>query len=187
MNVEHDALTKATEKMDKTIAALKREMASIRAGRANPQLLDRIMVDYYGTPTPINQMANISAPEPRLLCISLWDASMLHEVEKAIQKSDLGINPSNDGKVIRLAFPEITEERRKEIVKLARKKAEESKVAVRAIRRDTNEYFKKDKKTSLITEDDYNDLEKEIQTLTDKIIKKVDEILADKEKEIMEV
>ena len=120
--------------MKKTISSFKRELASIRAGRANPQLLDRIMVDYYGTPTPINQIGNVSAPEPRLLVISLWDVSMLHEVEKAIQKSELGINPANDGKLIRLAFPEITEERRKEIVKTAKKRAEEAKIAVRAIR-----------------------------------------------------
>jgi ribosome recycling factor len=187
MNIEHEALTKANEKMEKTISAFKRELASIRAGRANPQLLDRIMVDYYGTPTPINQVGNISAPEPRLLVISLWDASILHEVEKAIQKSDLGINPSNDGKLIRLAFPEITEERRKEIVKTAKKKAEEAKVAARAIRRDANEIFKKDKKSSEITEDDFNDLEKEVQELTDDTVKKIDVILAEKEKEILEV
>ncbi|MEI6101001.1 MAG: ribosome recycling factor [Eubacteriales bacterium] len=187
MNVEHDALIKATEKMDKTIASLKRELASIRAGRANPQLLDRIMVDYYGTPTPIHQISNISSPEPRLLVISPYASNILHEIEKAIQKSDLGINPSNDGKIIRLAFPDMTEERRKEIVKTARKMAEESKVAIRTIRRDANEAFKKDKKSSLITEDDFNDLETEVQTLTDKTIKKVDEILAEKEKEILEV
>ena len=187
MNVEHDALTKAGEKMDKTIASFRRELASIRAGRANPQLLDRIMVDYYNTPTPINQIANISSPEPRLLVISLYDPSILHEVEKAIQKSDLGINPSNDGKIIRLSFPEITEERRKEIVRLARKMAEECKVAARTIRRDANEIFKKDKKSSEITEDDFNDLETEVQTLTDNTIKKIDRILAEKEKEIMEV
>jgi ribosome recycling factor len=187
MNVEHEALTKAGEKMKKTISAFKRELASIRAGRANPQLLDRIMVDYYGTPTPLNQVGNVSAPEPRLLVISLWDTSILHEVEKAIQKSDLGINPANDGKLIRLAFPEITEERRKEIVKSAKKKAEESKVAARSIRRDANEAFKKDKKASAITEDDFNDLEREVQELTDETVKKIDEILADKEMEIMEV
>lgn len=187
MIIEHEALTKAGEKMEKTISVFKKELASIRAGRANPQLLDRIMVDYYGTPTPINQIGNISAPEPRLLVISLWDASMLHEVEKAIQKSELGINPANDGKLIRLAFPEITEERRKEIVKTAKKKAEEAKVAARAIRRDANEIFKKDKKISNITEDDFTDLEKEVQELTDETVKKIDEILAEKEKEIMEV
>lgn len=187
MNVEHDALTKATEKMDKTISSLKRELASIRAGRANPQLLDRIVVDYYGTPTPINQIGNISSPEPRLLVISPYAANMLHEIEKAIQKSDLGINPSNDGKVIRLGFPEMTEERRRDIVKTARKMAEESKVAIRTLRREANEAFKKDKKNSAITEDDFNDLETEVQTLTDKTIKKIDDILAEKEKEIMEV
>lgn len=187
MQIDHDALTRASEKMEKTIAAFKRELASLRAGRANPQLLDRILVDYYGTPTPVNQISNISSPEPRLLVISPYAVAMLHEIEKAIQKSDLGINPSNDGKLIRLSFPEMTEERRKEIVKTARRMAEECKVAVRSLRRDANEAFKKDKKSSAITEDDYSDLETEVQTLTDKTIKKIEDILAEKEKEIMEV
>ena len=187
MQITHEAYLKAQDKMNKTIEALKRELAAIRAGRANPRLLDRIMVDYYGTPTPISQVGNISSPEPRLLVISLWDTSILKEVEKAIMKSDLGINPANDGKVIRLAFPEVTEERRKDLVKLAKKKTEETKVAARSIRRDANELLKKDKKDSVITEDDYNDLEKEIQKMTDDTIKKLDAILADKEKEIMEI
>lgn len=187
MQLEHNALNVADEKMEKTLNVLKKELVSIRAGRANAQLLDGIMVDYYGTPTPISQIGNISAPEPRLLVISLWDASILHEVEKAIQASDLGINPANDGKVIRLAFPEVTGEKRQELVKLAKKKAEESKVAIRAIRRDANEIFKKEKKSSTLTEDDYNILEKEIQDLTDKKIKKVEEILQAKEKEILEI
>ena len=130
-----DIIETAQDKMNKTIAVLNRDLGSLRAGRANPKLLDRIMVDYYGTPTPINQMGTVSSPEPRLLVISLWDASMISAAEKAIQKSDLGINPSNDGKLIRLVFPELTEERRKELVKIVRKKAEESKVAIRAIRR----------------------------------------------------
>lgn len=185
--MEHEAYSKAQEKMEKTTAALKRELASIRAGRANPQLLERIMVDYYGTPTPITQVGNVSSPEPRLLVISLWDQSILKDVEKAIMASDLGINPSNDGKVIRLAFPEVTEERRKDLVKLAKKKTEEAKVAARSIRRDANETLKKDKKNSVITEDDFNDLEKDIQKLTDDTIKKLDVILQDKEKEIMEI
>lgn len=138
-----DIIETAQDKMNKTIAVLNRDLGSLRAGRANPKLLDRIMVDYYGTPTPINQMGTVSSPEPRLLVISLWDASMISAAEKAIQKSDLGINPSNDGKLIRLVFPELTEERRKELVKIVRKKAEESKVAVRAIRREANETIKK--------------------------------------------
>ncbi len=187
MQVQHEALNSAKEKMDKTIAALKKELTHVRAGRANPQLLDGILVDYYGTPTPISQIGNISAPEPRVLMISVWDQKALGSVEKAIQKSDLGINPSNDGKVIRLVMPELTQERRQELAKTIHKKGEESKVAVRSIRRDANEAFKKDKKSSVITEDDYNDLEKEIQTATDDFIKKIDAIVKDKEKEIMEV
>ena len=142
------------ERMQKTIAVLKSELGGLRAGRANPQLLDRIMVDYYGTPTPIQQLGNISTPEPRMLMISVWDNKAIPAVEKAIQKSDLGINPANDGKVIRLLFPELNEERRKELVKVVKKKGEESKVAIRAIRRDTNEQIKKDEKDKLITEDD---------------------------------
>ena len=177
----------AQEKMNKTIAVLKRDLGSLRAGRANPQLLDRIMVDYYGTPTPINQMGTISSPEPRMLVISLWDLSMLSAVEKAIQKSDIGINPSNDGKLIRLIFPELTEERRKELVKSVRKKAEESKVAIRAIRRDANEAIKKDCKDSVITEDDQKRLEDKAQKATDAAIKDIDRICSEKEKELLEV
>ncbi len=187
MQIQHEALNTAESKMNKTLGVLKKELVSIRAGRANAQLLDGIMVDYYGTPTPINQVGNIAAPEPRLLTISLWDASILHEVEKAIQASDLGINPANDGKIIRLAFPEVTGEKRQELVKIAKKKTEEAKVAIRSIRRDANEAVKKDKKSSAVTEDDFEILEKEIQTLTDKKIKEADEILAAKEKEILEV
>ncbi len=187
MQMEHEALKTADEKMEKTLNVLRKELISIRAGRANAQLLDGIMVDYYGTPTPISQVGNISAPEPRLLVISLWDTSILHEVKKAIQTSDLGINPANDGKVIRLAFPEVTGEKRQELVKLAKKKAEDSKIAIRAIRRDANEVFKKEKKASTLTEDDYELLEKEIQDLTDKKIKKVEEVLQAKEKEILEI
>lgn len=187
MAVEHKALAIANEKMEKTIAVLKNELMNIRAGRANAQLLDHIMVDYYGTMTPIPQVGNVSSPEPRMLVISLWDAKMLHEVEKAIQKSDLGINPSNDGKVVRLVFPEITGEKRQELVKIVKKRGEEAKIAIRAIRRDANETFKKDKKASIVTEDDYNDLEKEIQTITDKKIELVNACLASKEKEILEV
>ena len=182
-----DIIENAQEKMNKTIAVLKRDLGSLRAGRANPQLLDRIMVDYYGTPTPINQMGTISSPEPRMLVISLWDLSMLPAVEKAIQKSDIGINPSNDGKLIRLIFPELTEERRKELVKSVRKKAEESKVAIRAIRRDANEAIKKDCKDSVITEDDQKRLEDKAQKATDAAIKDIDRICSAKEKELLEV
>lgn len=177
----------ARDKMGKTIASLQRELSTLRAGRANASVLDRVLVDYYGTPTPINQMANISSPEPRMLMISLWDASMIPAVEKAIQKSDIGINPSNDGKVIRLIFPEPSEERRKELVKTVRKKGEEAKVAVRSIRRDANEQIKKLQKDSVITEDDRKGYEEDVQTLTDEKIKEIDKILSEKEKEIMEV
>ena len=182
-----DIIENAQEKMNKTIAVLKRDLGSLRAGRANPQLLDRIMADYYGTPTPINQMGTISSPEPRMLVISLRDLSMLSAVEKAIQKSDIGINPSNDGKLIRLIFPELTEERRKELVKSVRKKAEESKVAIRAIRRDANEAIKKDCKDSVITEDDQKRLEDKAQKATDAAIKDIDRICSEKEKELLEV
>lgn len=176
----------AQDKMNKTIAVLKRDLGGLRAGRANPQLLERITVDYYGTATPINQLGNISSPEPRLLVINLWDAKMIPMVEKAIQKSDLGINPTNDGKLIRLIFPELTEERRKDLVKTIKKKAEESKVAIRSIRRDANESLKKQKKDSEITEDDQKNLEKEAQEITDSAIKDIDKIATEKEKEIME-
>ncbi len=187
MKIDHEALTKAEGKMEKTIENFKKELASIRAGRANAHLLDNIMVDYYGAMTPVSQVGNVSTPEPRLLVISLWDPSMLGTVEKAIQKSDLGINPANDGKVIRLAFPEVTGEKRQELVKVAKKKAEEARIAVRSIRRDANEAIKKDKKSSELTEDDFDVVEKEIQELTDKKIKAVDELLAAKEKEITEI
>lgn len=182
-----DIIETAQDKMNKTIAVLNRDLGSLRAGRANPKLLDRIMVDYYGTPTPINQMGTVSSPEPRLLVISLWDASMISAAEKAIQKSDLGINPSNDGKLIRLVFPELTEERRKELVKIVRKKAEESKVAIRAIRREANETIKKDFKDGTITEDDQKRLEEKAQKATDNAIKEIDRIASEKEKELLAV
>ncbi len=182
-----DVIELAQDKMNKTIAVLKRDLGSLRAGRANPQLLDRIVVDYYGTPTPINQMGTVSSPEPRMLVISLWDASMLSAVEKAIQKSDLGINPTNDGKLIRLIFPELTEERRKELVKIVKKKAEEAKVAIRAIRREANETIKKDCKDGSITEDDQKRLEDKAQKATDAAIKDIDRICTEKEKELLEV
>ena len=177
----------AKEKMSKTCDVYFKEMQSLRAGRANPKLLDKITVDYYGAPTPINQLGNVTSPEPRMLTISLWDTKALPLVEKAIQKSDLGLNPSNDGKVIRLIFPELNEERRKELTKMARKSAEEAKVAVRAIRRDAIEQIKKMKKDSLITEDEQRKGEEEMQKITDNAIKEVDKICAAKEKEIMEV
>lgn len=182
-----EIITDAKDRMSKTREAFKREMQSMRAGRANPQILDRITVDYYGVQTPLNQMGNISAPEPRMLVISLWDAKAIPAVEKAIQKSDLGLNPSNDGHVVRLIVPELNEERRKELTKMARKSAEEAKVAVRAIRRDAIEQIKKMKKDSLITEDEQRKGEEEMQKITDNAIKEVDKICAAKEKEIMEV
>ena len=182
-----DVLDTAKEKMKKSCAVYEQNLMGLRAGRANPQLLDRILVDYYGTPTPINQIGNISSPEPRLLVISPWEAKMIPQVEKAIQKSDLGLNPTNDGKIIRLVFPELNEERRKELTKVASKGAEETKVAIRSIRRDAIEQIKKLKKNSEITEDDQRDAEEDMQKITDKAIKDVDEIYAKKEKEIMEV
>ena len=182
-----DILDTAKEKMKKSCEVYERDMMGLRAGRANPKLLDRIMVDYYGTPTPIPQIGNISSPEPRLLVIAPWEVKMIPNIEKAIQKSDLGLNPSNDGKIIRLVFPELNEERRRDLTKVASKGAEETKVAIRSIRRDAIEQIKKLKKNSEITEDDQRDAEDEIQKLTDKAIKDVDAIYAKKEKEIMEV
>ena len=177
----------AKTKMEKTKDVLRADLMAIRAGRANPQLLDRITVDYYGTPTPLKSVANISAPEPRILQINPWDVKMVKDITKAILASDLGLTPSNDGKVIRLMLPELTAERRKELTKLVRKTAEESKVAVRSIRRDAVEQVKKLKKNSEITEDDQKKAEDEIQKLTDNNIKDIDKITADKEKEIMDV
>ena len=183
----HEAIDKAQGKMEKTIDALKNEFVSIRAGRANAQILNRIMVDYYGTPTPIPQVGNVSTPEPRMLTISLWDNSMLKEVEKAIIASDLGITPTNDGKIIRLVFPEPTAERRKELVKVAKKVAEEYRQIIRTHRRDAIEALRKDKKDGNLTEDDLSLLEKEVQNLTDKFGKKVEDLLKEKESEIMEI
>lgn len=180
-------LDTAKEKMGKTADVLRNELMAIRAGRANPQLLDRIQVDYYGTMTPINQMGNVSAPEPRMLVISLWDVKAIQAVEKAILKSDLGLNPSNDGKVIRLMLPELNEERRKELTKIVRKNTEEAKVAVRSIRRDAIEQLKKLKKDAALPEDEEKKAEDEIQKLTDISIKDLDRICAEKEKEILDV
>ena len=173
------------EKMLKTIEVVKANFASVRAGRANAGVLDRILVEYYGTPTPLNQVAAISSPDPRTLVIQPWDGSLLKAIEKAIQTSDLGINPQNDGRVIRLAFPQLTEERRKDLSKQVRKYGEDGKVAVRNIRRDAMEDFKKMKKNGDITEDDQKQLEKELQDLTDKRCKDIDELTASKEKELM--
>ena len=182
-----DILDNAKDKMRKSCEVYERDMMGLRAGRANPKLLDRIMVDYYGTPTPIPQVGNISSPEPRLLVIAPWEAKLIPQIEKAIQKSDLGLNPSNDGKIIRLVFPELNEERRRDLTKVASKGAEDTKVAIRSIRRDAIEQIKKLKKNSEITEDDQRDAEEDMQKLTDKAVKDVDEIFAKKEKEIMEV
>lgn len=182
-----ECIRNAEERMKKTIAALATELASIRAGRANPAVLDRVTVDYYGTPTPINQMAAISVAEARILVIQPWDASQLKNIEKAIQLSDVGINPQNDGRVLRIVFPQPTEERRKELAKQISKNCEEAKIAVRNIRRDTMEKLKGMKKTSEITEDDFDNAEDEVQKLTDKYCKEADNTAADKEKEIMEL
>lgn len=175
------------EKMNKCISALEHELASVRAGRANPAVLDKVVVDYYGTPTPIQQMAAVSVAEARILVIQPWDASTLNPIMKAIQASDIGINPSNDGKVLRLAFPQLTEERRKELVKQISKYGEEAKIAIRNVRRDTIEKFKAMKKNSEISEDELKVCEKDVQNLTDSNCKKVDDVLADKQKEIMTV
>ena len=177
----------AMDKMKKTTSVFQEELRSIRAGRANPQLLERITVDYYGVQTPLTQMGNITAPEPRMLVINLWDTKSIPLVEKAILKSDLGLNPSNDGKLIRLVIPELNEERRKDLTKLVRKGAEEAKVAIRSIRRDAMEQFKKLEKDSKITEDDRTKAEKKMQDKTDEAIKGIDNLCAQKEKEIMAV
>ena len=175
------------EKMLKTIEHVKADFAAVRAGRANAGVLDRIMVDYYGTPTPLNQIGNVSVPEARMMVIKPWEKSMLKAIEKAIQTSELGLNPNNDGEVIRLIFPELNAERRKDLTKQVKKGAEDAKVAVRSIRRDAIEQVKKLKKDSLITEDDQHKAEEDAQKLTDKAIKEIDAVAAAKEKEIMEV
>lgn len=174
-------------KMEKRLNGLNSEFKTIRAGRANASVLDKISVEYYGSMTPINQVGSISSPEPRMLVISPWDASLLREIEKAINKSDLGITPQNDGKVIRLTFPPLTEDRRKELVKTVKKYAEEAKVQIRNARRDVLEMYKKQKKDGEITEDDLKTIEKDIQNMTDKYIKEIDAMTADKEKEIIEI
>lgn len=179
--------TNIEERMKKTISVYEGNLSEIRAGRANPAILNKVTVDYYGTATPINQVAGISVPEARLIVIQPWDMSILKEIERAILASDIGITPNNDGKVIRLNFPELNEERRKELVKDIRKMAEEAKVAVRQVRRDGIDEFKKLQKESSITEDDLKQAEDQIQKLTDKYVDEIDKILANKEKEIMTV
>ncbi len=174
-------------KMEKRIDAYASELKTIRAGRANAQVLDKVAIDYYGTMTPIQQVGSISSPEPRLLVIQPWDVTVLKEIEKAINASDLGISPQNDGKVIRLNFPPLTEERRKELVKTVKKYTEEAKIQIRNIRRDALEEFKKQKKDGEMTEDDVKGAEKDVQNITDKYVKEIDSICAAKEKEIMDV
>ncbi|MBQ0084574.1 MAG: ribosome recycling factor [Clostridiales bacterium] len=183
----NELIKNTEEKMGKTLDSLDREYKAVRVGRATPAVLDKITVDYYGAPTPIQQMAAISVPEPRMLQIQPWDASTLKTIEKAIQTSDIGINPQNDGRVLRLNFPPLTEERRKDIVKDVRKMAEDNKVAIRNLRRDALEKLKTMKKNSEITEDDQANGEKKIQTLTDKFCKEIDDLAALKEKEILEI
>ena len=175
------------EKMNKTISVFEENLSEIRAGRANPAILNKITVDYYGVPTPINQVAGISVPEARMILIQPWDMNLLKEIEKEILKSDIGINPNNDGKVIRLNFPELNEERRKEIVKDIRKLAEEAKVAIRSIRRDAMDEAKEMQKKSEITEDDLKNEENDIQKLTDKKVEEIDSMLASKEREVMSI
>lgn len=179
--------TEIENKMDKTVSVFQENLSEIRAGRANPAILNKVMVEYYGTPTPINQVAGISVPEARLIVIQPWDMSVLKDIERAILASDIGITPNNDGKVIRLAFPELNEERRKELVKDIKKMAEEAKVAIRVVRRDGIDEFKKQQKDSVITEDDLRTAEEDIQKITDKKIAEIDSITDNKEKEIMSV
>ncbi len=182
-----EQLKKAEEKMQKSVSVLESELASVRAGRANPSILDKVQVDYYGTMTPINQMAGINVPDARTLIIQPWDASALKSIEKAILASDLGLNPNNDGKVIRLNFPPLTEERRKELAKSLNKLGEDGKVAIRSIRRDAIEKLKAMKKDGELTEDDVKDGEKEVQKLTDKYCKEMDAAVDKKQKEILEL
>jgi len=187
IKISEEYIKKAEENMKKSVDAVKREFASMRAGRATPALLDKIMVDYYGVPTPVNQLANISVPEARLLVVQPWDNNVLGDIERAILKSDLGITPNNDGKVIRLAIPELTEERRIELVKVAKKKAEDGRVAIRNIRREANEKLKSDQKEGLISEDELRRKQENVQKLTDKYISEIDKVLSAKEEEIMKV
>lgn len=183
----NEKLNQYSDKMQKSFQNLLGEFGTVRAGRANPHVLDKIMVDYYGTPTGLQQVANVSVPEPRMILIQPWETSLVREIEKAINTSDLGINPTNDGKVIRLAFPELTEERRKELAKDVKKKGENAKVAIRNIRRDANDAIKKLGKSNEISEDEIKELEEEVQKLTDKYIVDVDKAVEEKSKEILSV
>ena len=183
----NDILADGEDRMQKTVEFFRKDLASVRAGRANPAILDKVVVDYYGSPTPINQMGNITAPEPRLLMIAPWDKSALGAIEKAILKSDLGLNPNNDGSIIRLAIPQLTEERRAQLVKGTKKKGEECKVSVRNIRRDVVDKVKAEEKAKGCSEDEAKKASDDIQKTTDKYVKEVDKILEAKEKEIMEV
>ena len=182
-----EIISREEARMDKTIESLKHEFANVRTGRAHTSLLDSVMVDYYGAPTPVNQVANVSAPDPRMILIAPWDKTMIGAIEKAILTSDLGLNPNNDGDSIRLAIPQLTEERRKELVKVVSKKAEDAKVAVRNIRRDANDAIKKEEKAKTITEDVSKDGQEQVQKLTDKKIKLIDELRDTKEKDVMSV
>ncbi|ORU01240.1 ribosome recycling factor [Anaerovibrio sp. JC8] len=183
----NDIISSSEERLNKSIDALKREFGSLRAGRATPSLLDKVMVDYYGTPTPVNQVAKVSVPEARMIMIQPWEKTMLHEIEKAIMKSELGLSPNSDGTAIRLSIPQLTQERRKELVKTVSKKAEEAKVAIRNIRRDANEHIKKLEKDKEITEDESKKGQEKFQKIVDGFIKNVDTLKEAKEKEIMEV
>lgn len=183
----NEKLVQYDEKMTKSVDALVEEFSTIRAGRANPHILDKLLVDYYGTPTPFQQVANISVPEARMIVIQPWESSLIKEIEKAINASDLGLTPNNDGKSVRLMFPELTEDRRKKLVKDIKKKGEASKVAIRNIRRDANDLFKKQNKANEVTEDELKQLEDEIQKLTDKYIANIDKAVEDKSKEILTV
>lgn len=183
----NEELKQFEQKMQKTIHTLEDEYNTIRAGRANPHILDKIKVDYYGQPTPIQQVGNISVPEPRIIQIQPWDTSVLKDIEKAILVSDIGLTPTNDGKILRLIFPELTEERRKELTKDVKKKGEESKVAIRNIRRDAIDHFKKAEKNKEITEDDLKDIENNIQKLTDKYVNDIDKHIEDKTNDILKV
>lgn len=182
-----EIVAEAEANMKKTVDVVKKEFASLRAGRATPALLDKINVNYYGTPTPVSQMANITAPEARLLVVQPWDKTALPEIEKAILKSDLGINPASDGTVIRLAIPQLTQERRQDLVKTIRKKAEEGRVAIRNVRRDANDALKAKEKKGEISEDELRRTQDEVQKLTDKYIKEIDQITGNKEQEVMQV
>ena len=182
-----EIISREEARMDKTIESLKHEFANVRTGRARTSLLDSVMVDYYGAPTPVNQVANVSAPDPRMILIAPWDKTMIGAIEKAILTSDLGLNPNNDGDSIRLAIPQLTEDRRKELVKVVSKKAEDAKVAIRNIRRDANDAIKKEEKAKTITEDVSKDGQDQVQKLTDKKIKLIDELRDTKEKDVMSV